>query len=152
LLGDENALARFRREAQTVASFRHPHILTVYDFGEQDGLAYLVTEFAAGGSLRARLGSPHSPSDSAAVLRPIASALDYAHSRGVVPRDVKPGNVLIHEDGTLLLCDFGLALQPQGAAAQLTASGLLLGTPSYMAPEQGLDSQVGPSADLYALG
>jgi serine/threonine-protein kinase len=153
LVGDDTALARFRREAQTVASFRHPNILTVYDFGEQDGVTYLVSEFAAGGTLRSRLGAPLSLADAVSLLRPVASALDYAHARGVVHRDVKPANVLIHADGTLVLSDFGLALQPSGLQLQqLTASGLLVGTPAYMAPEQGRHSQVGPSADLYALG
>jgi DNA-binding beta-propeller fold protein YncE len=153
LVGDETALARFRREAQTVASFRHPNILTVYDFGEQDGVTYLVSEFAAGGTLRSRMGAPLSLPDAVSLLRPVASALDYAHARGVVHRDVKPANVLIHADGTLVLSDFGLALQPSGPQLQqLTASGLLVGTPAYMAPEQGRSSQVGPSADLYALG
>jgi serine/threonine protein kinase/DNA-binding beta-propeller fold protein YncE len=153
LVGDETALARFRREAQTVASFRHPNILTVYDFGEQDGVTYLVSEFAAGGTLRSCMGAPLSLPDAVSLLRPVASALDYAHARGVVHRDVKPANVLIHADGTLVLSDFGLALQPSGPQLQqLTASGLLVGTPAYMAPEQGRSSQVGPSADLYALG
>jgi serine/threonine protein kinase/DNA-binding beta-propeller fold protein YncE len=153
LVGDSTALTRFRREAQTVASFRHVNILTVYDFGEQDGVTYLVSEFAAGGTLRSRMGAPVALPDAVTLLRPIASALDYAHARGVVHRDVKPANVLIHADGTLVLSDFGLALQPSGPRAQqLTASGLLVGTPAYMAPEQGRHSQVGPSADLYALG
>jgi serine/threonine-protein kinase len=151
LVGDATALTRFRREAQTVASFRHPNILTVYDFGEQDGVTYLVMEFAGGGTLRSRMGTPLSLPDAVALLRPIASALDYAHARGVVHRDVKPANVLIHDDGTLVLSDFGLAHQPTGLQ-HLTASGLLVGTPAYMAPEQGRSSQVGPSADLYALG
>jgi serine/threonine protein kinase/DNA-binding beta-propeller fold protein YncE len=153
LVGDDTALERFRREAQTVASFRHPNILTVYDFGEQDGVTYLVSEFAAGGTLRSRMGTPLTLADAVAVLRPVAGALDYAHARGVVHRDVKPANVLIHADGSLVLSDFGLALQPSGIQLQqLTASGLLVGTPTYMAPEQGRSSQVGPSADLYALG
>jgi len=152
VIADPNALARFRREAQTIAGFRHPNILTVYDFGEQDGMAFLIAELATGGTLKGRLGLPIHIAESVALLRPIGSALDYAHARGVVHRDVKPANVLVHDDGTLVLSDFGLAHLVEGDHSQLTATGLLVGTPAYMAPEQGLGSHVGPAADLYALG
>ena len=142
---------RFRREAQTVAALRHPNILVVYDWGEQDGTAYLVSELVEGGTLADRLGTPLTCEQSLQFLRPVASALDYAHERGVVHRDVKPSNVLLHPDGTPVLADFGVARMLEGSAF-LTSAGVLVGTPAYMAPEVLDEGEAGPSVDLYALG
>lgn len=150
-LGQDPAFReRFRREAQTVAALRHPNILIIYDWGEEDGLAYLASELVEGGTLADRLGTPLSLRECLDILRPLASALDYAHKRGVVHRDVKPSNVLLHQDGTPVLSDFGVARMLEGNP-QLTSVGVLVGTPAYMAPECLEGGGTGPSVDIYAL-
>ena len=149
--GEPTFMARFRHEAALVANLRHPHILTVYDFGESDGMAYLVMELVDGGTLRDRMGVALSVSQTCGLLRPVASALDYAHSRGIVHRDFKPSNVLLHRDGTPILADFGLARVLESVDTRLTMTGQLMGTPSYMAPEQALGQEVGAYTDVYAL-
>src|SRR6266850_470039 len=106
---DEGYRERFQLEAQSVAGLRHPNILSAFDFGETAGLPYLVMELAEGGTLADRLGSPIELQDVVRLLRPIASALDHAHAHGVLHRDIKPSNILIRQDGTPVLADFGLA-------------------------------------------
>ncbi|MFI5284273.1 MAG: serine/threonine-protein kinase, partial [Candidatus Dormibacterales bacterium] len=148
---DRDAIARFRHEAQAIAQMRHPNILNVYDFGEFEGTPYMIVEFVPGGSLADRL-SQDLLDETAAImyLRGIASGLDYAHSMGVVHRDVKPANVLLTSDDLPVLADFGLAKLLQGSSLK-SMSGVTTGTPAYMAPEQVMGSQVGPAADRYAL-
>ncbi len=142
---------RFRREATTVAQLRHPNIVEIFNFGEQDGLSYIVTEFVDSGSLEDRLGTTHSPDEVARILGPIATALDYAHSRGVLHRDVKPPNILLWSNGTPVLIDFGIAKRTE-ATQKLTMVGGAIGTPEYMSPEQALgESPVGPACDQYSL-
>src|SRR6476660_4624557 len=97
---DERFLERFRQEAQTVSQLRHPNILAVFDFGEQDGVTYMVSEYLPGGTLERHLGRPLSISRAVELLGPIAGALDYAHARGMIHRDVKPSNILLTEDDT----------------------------------------------------
>ncbi|HVA89459.1 MAG TPA: right-handed parallel beta-helix repeat-containing protein [Chloroflexota bacterium] len=142
---------RFRVEARVLARFNHPHILPVFTCGVEQGMPYLVTPMASGGTLAAWLGKgPVRPENVVHVLRPIAEALDYVHAAGVVHRDVKPQNILLDERGRPLLADFGVAKLLSGAGA-LTATGDLLGTPAYMAPEYVYGTPVTPATDRYAL-
>jgi serine/threonine protein kinase len=142
---------RFEQEAVSVANLRHPNIPAVFDYGEQDNIAFIATEFIGGGSLDARMGKPHLVSEVVAVLGPVASALDYAHSVGVLHRDVKPSNVLLTQAGSPVLTDFGLARMME-TKERLTQTGAVLGTPEYMAPEvcEGQDALA--ASDQYALG
>jgi serine/threonine-protein kinase len=153
--------ARFYREAETAASLRHEHILSVLDYGESQGLPYMVMPLATGGTLRRRIAAESGQfpfAVTAAYAVQLASALDYAHEHGIVHCDVKPSNVLLDGQGRLLLADFGIAhlYRPSrvlaDAALTLTARGEVIGTPSYMAPEQFKGQHVGPAADIYALG
>jgi serine/threonine protein kinase len=152
---------RFEREAQSIANLRHPNILTVHDYGEtEDGQLYLVVDYVCGGTLRERMGSPPasrplegtmSLEDAVTVVIQMAEALDYAHRQGVIHRDVKPNNILMTDDGRPLLADFGLVKSIQDDR-RLTDSGIMLGTPDYVAPEQAQGIAVDGRADIYALG
>jgi WD40 repeat protein/tRNA A-37 threonylcarbamoyl transferase component Bud32 len=147
------ALARFRTEGEASARLQHPNIVQVYEVGEQGGLPYFSLEFCAGGSLERKLnGTPLSPGEAAELVETLARAMAAAHLKGVVHRDLKSANVLLAEDGTPKIGDFGLA-KMLGEAGQ-TASGAVMGTPSYMAPEQagGRSKDIGPPCDVYALG
>jgi serine/threonine protein kinase/formylglycine-generating enzyme required for sulfatase activity len=146
-------LARFEREAKALARLAHPHIVKVYDYGEHEGMPYLVMEYLPGGTLRKYAGQIVPYQQAAQLLAPIAHALAYAHRQNVVHRDVKPTNILISESGQPMLTDFGIAkLLDVGQSAGLTASGVGIGTPEYMAPEQGLGGAIDFRADQYALG
>jgi serine/threonine protein kinase len=148
------ALARFRTEAEAAARLQHPHIVPIFEVGEQAGLPFAVLELVDGGTLAARLAGTPMPLRQAAELAvTLARALEHAHGRGVIHRDLKPGNILLTAEGTPKVADFGLAKLIVGGGASLTQTGEVLGTPSYMAPEQvGSQSGIGPAADLYALG
>jgi serine/threonine-protein kinase len=147
--------ARFLAEIKVTANLQHPHILGLIDSGEADGLLYYVMPFVAGESLRARLGREGQlPVDEALRLaREVASALDYAHRQGVVHRDIKPENTLL-QDGAALVADFGIALAVEEAGGhRMTQTGMSLGTPAYMSPEQAMgERKIGPRSDVYALG
>jgi WD40 repeat protein len=145
--------ARFLAEAEAVAAVRHPGVVQVYDFGTWGELPYFALEFCPGGSLAARLqGKPLPPREAAQVVEQVARAVQAAHERGIVHRDLKPGNVLLAEDGTPKVTDFGLAKRVEGDSG-LTRTGIIVGTPSYMAPEQARgEKTVGPAADVWALG
>ena len=148
------AVDRFRSEAEAVARFQHPHIIQVYEVGEHEGLGYLALEYAAGGSLATAIaGTPQDPSASAALVADLARAIHYAHGCGIVHRDLKPANVVMTESRVPKITDFGLAKLLEHEAGS-TVSGTILGTPSYMAPEQllGYSSEITPAADVYALG
>ena len=144
LADDEVFRERFRAEAVTIARLRHPNILAVFDFGSQGGVNYIVTEFVDGGTLADQLASPLPAEYVARMLAPVASALDYAHARDVIHRDVKPSNILIARDGTPVVADFGLARMLMGSLPRLTQTGSLVGTPEYMAPEQAGGETAGP--------
>lgn len=180
---DPEALARFRAEAQSVAALQHPNIVQVYDVGEYDGRPYFSMEFVRGTSLADALArTPQSPQAAAAIVEVLARAMHVAHQRGIVHRDLKPANVLISDFGlrteasnaqtehapqsqvvfqsairdpqsTIKIADFGLAKRLEGGSTD-THTGSILGTPSYMAPEQasGRVREIGPAVDVYALG
>ena len=150
-------LERFRRETDAAASLEHPNILPVHEYGERDGLAYLVMPYVSGGTLRDELERERQLSFMKAVnyLDQLAEALDVAHDRGVIHRDVKPANVLMTAEGRLLLTDFGLVkiiAEGQEPQSSITGAGVPLGTPDYMAPEQVIGSEIDGRADIYALG
>ncbi len=148
------ALARFRVEGQAIARLRHPNVIQIYEFGEYDGLPYFSMELAEGGSLSARLArGPLEARAAAELVRTLARAVHAMHEQQVLHRDLKPGNVLLAADGTPKVTDFGLAKLLDSDDGQ-TATEAILGTPSYMAPEQahGRIADVGPAADVYALG
>jgi serine/threonine-protein kinase len=151
ILGGE----RFLAEIKVTANLQHPHILGLIDSGEADGLLYYVMPYVAGESLRARLARERQlPVDDAIRLaREVAMALDYAHRRGVVHRDIKPENILLQE-GAALVADFGIALAVEQAGGhRMTQTGMSLGTPAYMSPEQAMgERDIGPRSDVYALG
>ncbi len=152
LAGDVAFLKRFRAEARAVAALNHPNVLQVYDWGEQDGQPYLVTEFLAGGSLRQLLdaGRRLTPAQAVHVGLEATAALDYAHRRGIVHRDVKPANLLFDADGRLRIADFGVA-RALAEAAWTEPEGALLGTARYAAPEQAEGLALDGKADVYAL-
>lgn len=144
-------LARFEREAKVVASLDHPNIVSVIDYGVVDGVPYIVMQFVEGVSLDSMLTGRAFPVLFAVrVLRQVAAALDYAHARNVVHRDVKPANVMIRSDGVVMLTDFGIAKASD--APGLTHGGMTLGTPAYMAPEICKGDPASPASDIYSLG
>jgi tetratricopeptide (TPR) repeat protein len=148
-------LARFRTEAEAVARLQHPNIVQIYEVGLLAGLPYFSLEFVDGGSLEKKLaGKPLPIREAAKLIRTLAGAMHYAHQHGIIHRDLKPANVLLSADGTPKVTDFGLAKKLDAAEASHTRTGTLMGTPSYMAPEQarGGSKEVGPLADVYALG
>jgi serine/threonine-protein kinase len=148
----EEFFARFDREAHVIAALSHAHILKVFDYGVQEGIAYLAMELLRGGSLADRIARGPMPLPAiAAVLNEIAPALDYAHQKGIVHRDLKPHNILFDEAGNLFLTDFGI-IKLQGADQALTRDGAVVGTPAYISPEQWQGEVIDRRADIYALG
>ncbi|HEY2414901.1 MAG TPA: protein kinase [Pirellulaceae bacterium] len=164
ILADPDARRRFFREAQALARLDHPNIVSVYEAGEQDRTCYLAVEFCDGPTLddwRRQQSGPVHPDVAARILLALAGAVEHAHDRGILHRDIKPSNVLLcatGENGDLSpgprLADFGLARIIDADPAQTTLSGVVLGTPHYLAPEQaaGMTDRIGPPTDVYALG
>jgi serine/threonine protein kinase len=145
-------LQRFKQEAQVLAKLQHPFVVPILDFGEADGYTFLVMTFIEGGTLKDLLtGEPIPLSRAGRIISQVGSALGYAHSLGMVHRDLKPTNILIDLHGNSLLTDFGVAKILEGSA-ELTRTGGILGTPVYMSPEQGLGERIGHKTDIYSLG
>jgi len=147
-------LERFHREAEAVAQLQHPNIVQIHDVGEHDGQSYFSLEFVEGGELASRIaGEPQPPDEAAQLVETLSRAMQFAHERNIIHRDLKPANVLLTSDGEPKITDFGLAKRLEDEAGQ-TASGSIMGTPSFMAPEQagGHQAQIGPQTDIYALG
>ncbi len=147
---------RFLREIQTIANLQHPHILGLIDSGEVQGTAYYVMPYVEGESLRDRLNRDKQLpiADAVRIASEVAGALDYAHRRGVIHRDIKPENVMLH-DGSALVADFGIALavSSAGGGSRMTETGMSLGTPHYMSPEQAMgEREITARSDVYALG
>lgn len=148
----EEFIQRFRNEAKIVARLEHPHILPVYDFGDYNGQAYLVMRLLQAGDLQDRMEQGAlSLDETRKIVGQLADALTYAHTKGVVHRDLKPQNVLLDAGGNTYLTDFGIA-KAAGNTSQMTATGTIMGTPSYMAPEQWRSESVDARTDIYALG
>jgi serine/threonine-protein kinase len=148
----EEFLARFRREARAIAALRHPNILTIYDYGEERGTAFIVMEYVPGGTLKAGLTrQPMEWPDVATLIIPVGRALAYAHSQGIVHRDVKPANVLLARADWPLLADFGL-VKLIGQERGITRPGVSIGTPAYHSPEQAAGEDTDHRSDIYALG
>jgi serine/threonine protein kinase len=148
----ERTLKRFEREAKALARLTHPNIVSVKDYGEHDGKPYLVMEYLPGGTLKTRLGKPIPWQETVKLILPIAEALDFAHSQNMIHRDVKPANILLTLRGQPMLTDFGIAkILDLEETADLTGTGMGIGTPEYMAPEQ-WTGKTSAQSDQYALG
>jgi serine/threonine protein kinase len=180
VLADPHAHNRFRREAEAAARLQHPHIVQVYEVGEQEGQPFIALEYVAGGSLAQQTqGKPQPPADAAALVETLARAVHHAHQAGIIHRDLKPANILLQiadcrlaidgqdrDSGKSPICnlqsaipkitDFGLAKQLDTEGGPATQSGAVMGTPGYMAPEQAWGQTpvqaIGPPADVFALG
>lgn len=143
---------RFVQEARSAAKMTHPNIVSIYEAGEDDGIYYIAMSYVAGQSLADMMASQKLPPNRLInILAQIASALDYAHQRGVIHRDIKPGNILVGRNDRAVLTDFGIAKAAQSSSS-LTRTGTMVGTPTYMAPEQAQGLPISPQSDQYALG
>ncbi len=153
LAGDEDFRARFRSESRTAAAVEHPRVVTVFGAGEVDGLLYVSMRYVPGRDLGRMVDAdgPLPPEEAARLIAQVADGLDAVHAAGLVHRDVKPHNVIVGEDGDAYLADFGLA-KAMGATTGLTATGQVIGTVDYMAPEQIEAQRVDARTDVYALG
>jgi serine/threonine protein kinase len=149
LLHDPGFYERFEREVDVIAHLEHPHILPIYDYGQDEGAPFIVMRYLAGGSLEQRIRRGATPLEELEKpLRQIAQALDHAHQQGIIHRDLKPGNIMLDETGNAYLSDFGIA---RVLGSDLTGS-MIIGTPSYMSPEQANGLPIDARSDIYALG
>jgi tetratricopeptide (TPR) repeat protein len=151
----EQQIARFEAEARAVAQLQHPNIVQVFEVGHHDDLPYIALEYVDGTTLTKRLdGKPLAPREAASLIQTICHAMQYAHDRGILHRDLKPSNILVSTDGISKITDFGLAKQLDDEEAESTRTGAIMGTPSYMSPEQaqGLTHAITPLSDQYSLG
>jgi serine/threonine protein kinase len=158
LAGEPGYIERFIREARTAGALEHPHIVRIYDYGTQGDISYIVMALLRGGSLSQRINQREekgvtrpSLGEVAVMLNQMASALDYAHHEGVLHRDIKPANIMFDNQGRAYLSDFGIA-KLMGANTALTGTGVAMGSPSYMPPEQWMGRELTPAADQYAMG
>ncbi|HKZ69282.1 MAG TPA: protein kinase [Anaerolineales bacterium] len=153
LAQDPQFIARFQQEARVLANLQHPHILPVFDYGESQGFTYLTMPLIDSGTLKELLSS-HQPLPARQIrniITQVGDALDYAHTQGLVHRDVKPSNILVDKRGNCLLTDFGIAKIVE-STAHLTSTGGVIGTPVYMSPEQGRGAPIDARSDIYSLG
>jgi eukaryotic-like serine/threonine-protein kinase len=152
LAADPSFRARFAREARVAAGLSHPNIVTVFDVGEIDGRPFIVMELVPGRTLEERLrrDGTLSANDVLAIARQVCAGLEHAHANGLVHRDLKPGNLIERDDGTIKIADFGIARAIEGT--ELTETGTVVGTAAYLAPEQAEAGTVTPATDLFALG
>ena len=151
---DKQFVERFRREAQRAANLNHPNIVSVFDWGEESGTYFIVMEYVEGRSLAEIIrteGSIH-PDKVAEISSEVAAALSFAHRNGIVHRDVKPGNVLVAPNGHIKVADFGIARALANVQSELTQAGTVMGTATYISPEQAQGIEVDPRSDLYSLG
>jgi tRNA A-37 threonylcarbamoyl transferase component Bud32 len=150
---DEMFLARFEREAKALARLSHPNIVAVLDYGDHNGAPYLVMEYVKGDTLKRKLGKPMLWKDAAKMLLSAARALAYTHQQNIIHRDVKPSNFMVSSVDHLMLTDFGIAkILDRTDGVDLTGTGVGIGTPEYMAPEQGMGKKIDQRADIYSLG
>ncbi len=147
----EGSFDRFLREYEIASNIRHPNIVRIFDFGAGDDYAYIAMEYFPQGDLRARIKQGIKPHAAAALVRQMAEALKVLHQAGVQHRDLKPGNVMLREDGSVVLIDFGMSKQLE-LNASITGSGEIFGTPYYMSPEQGHGHETDERSDIYSLG
>ena len=147
----EEAFARFRREAQAAGRLSHPKIISIYDYGEEGDLAYIAMEYVDGDELKDHLeaGETLPIADSVRIMLQVLDALEYSHQRGVIHRDIKPANIMITANGSVKIADFGIAKMD---SSHLTQAGMVLGTPTYMSPEQFMGKDVDGRSDLYSAG
>ncbi len=151
LAADRSFSERFLKEGRTIAKLSHPHIVNVYDIGVVDHQHYIAMEYLGAVNLKQRIQSGLSLEESVGIVKQIAAALGYAHQKGFIHRDVKPENVLFRDDGTAILTDFGIA-KALGSNTHLTGTGVSIGTPKYMSPEQARGRPADARSDLYSLG
>ena len=147
----KHIIQRFRHEAQAVGRLVHPRIVQIYDYGEDDDVAYIVMELVNGKTLAQHLQQEvvYEIREAGQIVRQLLDGLGHAHAAGVIHRDIKPSNILVNSDGRIKISDFGIA---RIEASQLTQVGDVLGTPHYMAPEQWLGIDIGQEADLFSVG
>jgi serine/threonine-protein kinase len=147
----QDELARFRREAQAAGRLAHPNIVGVYDYGEDGDTAYIVMEYAPGTELKKLLDKNERmpPAEAVRIMQGVLAGLQYSHDRGVVHRDIKPGNIILSPDGTVKIADFGIA---RIESSSMTQAGTVLGTPAYMSPEQFMGQTVDARTDIYSAG
>jgi len=148
----ETLIERFLSEGRIVATLNHPCIITIYDIGIANDSLYISMEYIEGGDLKTRMELPITPDDALDYIAKIGSGLDAAHKMGVVHRDIKPGNIMFRDPDTPLITDFGIAKQTDAIDNDLTATGLFLGSPNYVSPEQADGTEIDGRADIYSLG
>ncbi len=151
-LASETLIERFLSEGRIVATLNHPCIITIYDIGIANDSLYISMEYIEGGDLKTRMEQPITPDDTLDYIAKIGSGLDAAHKMGVVHRDIKPGNIMFRDPDTPLITDFGIAKQTDAIDNDLTATGLFLGSPNYVSPEQADGIEIDGRADIYSLG